>query len=170
MGAGYRMVYERTAGRVVTLPDPLGHTRVAGFTMIELLLAMCIMGVLASIATPFYHDMVDKAKVAKAIGDIRALQVDVQSATVMPNSLAEIGRANFEDPWGNPYVYVKFGEGNQAYGGARKNRFQHPLNTYFDLYSMGKDGATALPLTARPSHDDIVRANDGGFVGLAENY
>lgn len=170
MRAACRVMRERTARRAVVPAARRCRRRVDGFTLIELLLAMCIMGVLASIATPFYHDMVDKAKVAKAIGDIRALQVDVQSASVMPNSLAEIGRANFQDPWGNPYVYLKFAEGKKAYDGARKNRFQHPLNSDFDLYSMGKDGATVLPLTAGPSHDDIVRANDGGFVGLAENY
>ena len=45
-----------------------------------------------------------------------------------------------------------------------------PLNSEYDLYSKGKDGASAPALTAAASKDDIVRANDGGFVGLAINY
>ena len=45
-----------------------------------------------------------------------------------------------------------------------------PINSDYDLYSMGEDGGTRPPLTARPSQDDIVRAGDGGFVGLAEEF
>lgn len=153
-------------------PRPLSdslHQSQSGFTVLELLLAMCILGVLTSISTPLYHDLIDKAKVAKAIGDISALQVDIESAPQLPNSLAEIGRGNFKDPWGNNYVYVKF-DPNGGLGGARKDRFLVPLNTTFDLYSKGKDGGSSPPLTAASSRDDIVRANDGGFVGLAKDF
>lgn len=52
----------------------------------------------------------------------------------------------------------------------RMDRFLHPINSDYDLYSMGKDGETVLPLTARQSHDDVIRANDGSFVGLAVEF
>jgi hypothetical protein len=29
---------------------------------------------------------------------------------------------------------------------------------------------TAKPLTAQASRDDVVRANNGAFIGLAQNY
>jgi len=45
-----------------------------------------------------------------------------------------------------------------------------PINSDFDLYSMGKDGRSVAPLTAKDSRDDIVRANDGGYVGLASEF
>lgn len=35
---------------------------------------------------------------------------------------------------------------------------------------MGADGASVSPLTAKSSRDDIVRANNGRFVGLASTY
>jgi len=35
---------------------------------------------------------------------------------------------------------------------------------------MGKDGASVPPLTAKASRDDIIRANDGRFIGLASDY
>ena len=35
---------------------------------------------------------------------------------------------------------------------------------------MGKDGMTASPLSNGKSKDDVVRANDAGYVGLAERY
>ena len=55
-------------------------------------------------------------------------------------------------------------------GHARKDRFLVPINSDFDLYSMGKDGQSVSPLTAQKSHDDIIRANDGGYYGLASNF
>ena len=39
-----------------------------------------------------------------------------------------------------------------------------------DLYSVGRDGKSASPLTAKDSLDDIVRGNNGAFVGLAADY
>jgi general secretion pathway protein G len=52
----------------------------------------------------------------------------------------------------------------------RKDLALVPINTDFDLYSKGRDGATQPPLTAASSRDDIVRANDGQFIGLASGY
>lgn len=46
----------------------------------------------------------------------------------------------------------------------------NPLNSDFDLYSMGPDGKTATPLTAKASYDDIIRAVDGKFLGLASDF
>ncbi len=60
--------------------------------------------------------------------------------------------------------------GNASRGRPRKDRFLHPINSDYDLYSMGKDGESVEPLTARKSHDDIIRANDGSFVGLAAEF
>jgi general secretion pathway protein G len=45
-----------------------------------------------------------------------------------------------------------------------------PLNSNYDLYSVGRDGVSSPPMNAQNSRDDVVRANDGGFVGLAVNY
>ena len=45
-----------------------------------------------------------------------------------------------------------------------------PLNSTYDLYSKGKDGASASALNAHASGDDVIRANDGGYIGLASGY
>ena len=52
----------------------------------------------------------------------------------------------------------------------RKDHNLVPLNTDFDLYSMGPDGESASPLTAKASRDDIIRANNGSYIGTATNY
>jgi hypothetical protein len=35
---------------------------------------------------------------------------------------------------------------------------------------MGPDGLTNVALTAKASHDDIIRAGDGSYYGIAVNY
>jgi general secretion pathway protein G len=129
---------------------------------------MAIIGTLAAIALPQLDATIDQAKIARATADIRALETDIEGQEQLPASLAEIGRAGMLDPWGHAYVYALL-TGHGA-GGARKDRFLVPLNSTYDLYSMGKDGASSPPLTARASRDDIVRANDGAYVGLASKF
>jgi len=142
-----------------------------GFTVIELLAVMAIIAALTTIAIPSIQDAIERARVARAIGDIRALQTDLDGLDSLPPDLASIGRGTLQDPWGNPYQYLLFPP--RAHGvpqGARRDRFLVPLNSAYDLYSMGKDGDTKAPLTAHASLDDVVRANDGGFIGLAARF
>ncbi len=88
---------------------------------------------------------------------------------VVPDSLADVGMAGRRDPWDRPYRFLNLTT-TTGKGGARKDKNLVPINSDFDLYSAGADGDTVPPLTAKPSRDDIVRANNGRFVGLAENY
>jgi general secretion pathway protein G len=55
-------------------------------------------------------------------------------------------------------------------GPMRKDKNLVPINSQYDLYSKGPDGESLAPLTAKKSQDDIVLANDGGFVGRASDY
>jgi general secretion pathway protein G len=138
-----------------------------GFTLIELMLSVTIIGTLTAIATPKLRGAIEHARVAHAIGDIRAVQSSIDGANSPPAALADVGYGGMLDPWGNPYMYIWHG-GDR--GAAKKDRFQVPLNSMYDLYSMGKDGSTAPALTAAASKDDIVRANDGGYIGLGSKY
>ena len=55
-------------------------------------------------------------------------------------------------------------------GQMRKDRNLVPINSDYDLYSMGKDGKSSPSIIAKPSLDDIIRASNGSFVGLAANF
>ena len=143
--------------------------RDGGFTLVELLAVVTIIGTLAALVLPKTHDMIDRAKVARAIGDIHAIGIDLDAQDTLPDGLDFFGPIRL-DPWGNPYQYNKFDPNKQVPQGARRDRFLVPINTFFDLYSVGKDGDSAPPLTAKASQDDIIRANDGGFIGLASKY
>lgn len=143
-----------------------------GWTLVELMIVLAIIATLAAIAIPLYADVTERARVARAIAEVRILDSEIAAFEGvnrrLPTSLAEIGRGTLKDPWGNPYQYLEFAVGPA--GQIRKDHALHPLNSTYDLYSKGKDGQSQPPLTAITSRDDIIRANDGGYVGPASGY
>lgn len=148
----------------------------AGLTLIELISVLVILGILASMATRQVSEVRHQAQVARAIGDIRAIQTDLTTIEVsgqpLPGSLNEIGRGGMVDPWGEPYVYFPFPptQGGAPPAGSRRDRFLVPINSTYDLYSKGRDRATNITLTSPSGRDDIVRGNDGGFIGLGSRF
>jgi len=143
-------------------------------TLVELVLLVGTLGMLFAAGIPLYANQVDKARNAKAAADIVMIQFDIRlfasvNNNQLPISLDQLGRAVNRDPWGHAYEYLNF-DTVTGKGKMRKDRFLVPINSDYDLYSMGKDGKTATPLTSKNSRDDIIRANNGGFIGLAADY
>lgn len=148
-----------------------------GFTLIEIMIVIAIIGCLSAIALPNYLKYKNNARIAVAVSDIRMIEKQIalfvfDNDGQLPNNLnvlTTIGIIN--DPWGNPYRYLRINGGlPSAPGFARKDHMLVPVNSDYDLYSMGKDGRSKPAFTAASSQDDIVRANDGGYVGPVSNY
>lgn len=144
-----------------------------GFTLVEILIAIALIGVISAIAMPMYKDYVEKTRVAQAITDIRLIALKIklyqQDEGAYPVSLDVIGASGQLDPWGRAYEYLNLTASN-GNGGARRDKNLNPLNSDFDLYSKGKNGVTKLPISQKDSLDDVLRANDGTFVDLASKY
>ena len=148
-----------------------------GFTLLELMLVGAVATLLMAIAVPAYQRVVERQRVGVCTRDLMTLAMLIQKHRTAngfepPMSLAELGpEAPRQDPWGFEYRYLNFEDDSPGVvGRIRKDHNLHPLNTEFDLYSVGPDGRSRPPLTAAHSRDDVVWARDGGFVGVASDY
>jgi general secretion pathway protein G len=141
-----------------------------GFTMVELIIVVAIVGILATMALPMYDTIREKARVGRAIAEIRNLETDVNAYFTdkgnLPAQFSDLGIGDVLDPWGRKYEYQLIATA----AGVERKLFGNNLNTGYDLYSKGKDGQSAPSLADPKSKDDVVLANDGGFIGLGETY
>lgn len=115
-----------------------------GFTLVEMLLVVTIIGILAALVIPRIAGTSDKARITAAMADIKggiktALDRYEVDNGFYPKSLGDLVQkpndaknwngpyldALPNDPWGQPYVYVCPGRNNPS---------------SYDLYSIGRDG------------------------------
>ena len=153
-----------------------GGERCAGLTLIELVIIVAIVATLAGICIPAYDKYRESTRMTQAILDIRTIEHDllIQEgfSGTFPDDLSEIGKGNLRDPWGNYYQYYNTStKKSKGHGGVQRfDKLAKPLNTDFDLYSMGSDGQTKANLDNKVSLDDIVRGLNGQYLGLAANF
>jgi len=121
-----------------------------GFSLVEILVVLVIMGLLISIVAPTVLNRADEARVQKVYADFKAIETALKiyrldnyvyptteqglEALVEASSLDPQPR-NFKaggylqevplDPWGRPYLYLSPGE-----------------NGEIDIYSLGADGVS----------------------------
>ena len=143
------------------------------FTVIEFAVVLLIVALFYFTLAPAMMGMADKVNSKHAEEEITDIQDSIddffEENGFLPDSLDEIFDPIPLDPWGNPYQFLNHDTGN-GNGALRKDKNLVPINSDYDLYSMGPDGKTASAFTAKISHDDIVRGRNGAFVGLALDY
>lgn len=137
-------------------------------------MVIAIAALLTAIAVPSYQQFTARARVAQAIGDVRMLDITIERFRLknndrIPLTLDELGIDVPDDSWGRQYQFLNIRTA-VGKGSLRKDGALNPLNTDYDLYSVGEDGSTAMPLSAKAARDDIVRANNGAYIGLGELY
>lgn len=155
------------------LPEfSLSHHYRNGFTLVEMLIATAAIGLIAVLALPTYEKHREHSDIEQAANDISAISVAIAQYQLannkLPNDLSILGMGNMQDPWGMPYQY--FTHKSASSEKRRKDKNLRPVNNDYDLYSTGKDGSSTPSLSEEFSHDDVVRANNGKWIGTAETY
>lgn len=153
----------------------LSYGKQDGFTLVEIMICIAIIATLAAIAIPNYLNYRNRVMIATAVKELKLIQDAVliyyADQGELPDTLAQLNLNHIKDPWGNTYKYLRIDGGDvKGKGKMRKDHSLVPVNSDFDLYSMGPDGQSKPPFTAKASRDDIVRAGDGGYFGKASEY
>lgn len=133
-----------------------------GFSLIELLIVVMIIGIIAAIAIPAFMDAIDRSKQRRSMGDMHSLitanatyKLDLQVYT--PNLMdlqfqSYLQVVILNDAWGNGFVYNTNGDN-------------------YDLTSRGRDGAAGpappVPWENDPFEPDII-VMDGMFTQAPE--
>jgi general secretion pathway protein G len=111
--------------------------KTAGFTLIEILLVVVIIGMLATIAAINVPKFLGQGRDGKAKADVSSIATAINAYNMIegkfPNSLSQLTEGNDpfmtaipKDPWGRDYQY--------AASSSRRG-------LKFEVYSLGEDGS-----------------------------
>ena len=134
---------------------------------------MLIIAILVAVVFPGYLQYRERQRVSQATQELIVMGTVIKNFQLdhnrYPNDLSEVQLASRLDPWGRPYEYLNVEDAKNK-GKARKRKNLTPINSDFDLYSVGKDGDSKAPLQNPKSRDDVIRAADGRYYGLASEF
>ena len=144
------------------------HTTSRGFSLIELLIVVAVIGLIAAIAIPNLVNAIQRARQTRSVADLNSLakavsmygqdfaDYPVQASLASVESLREplttyMANFNAHDGWMRDFMYVSDGAD-------------------YTMLSYGLDGAESLPYTRGPTgfFDEDIVMNNGMFMQWPE--
>lgn len=155
--------------------DMARKKRQTGVSLVEYMVVAAVISVTAAMAVPVFDNYARKSQIERAVNDIGMISLAVDRYRLnrngqIPASLSELGIEIPLDPWDRPYQFANIPSSSPTLETLRKDRTMVPLNADYDLYSSGRDGLSPSSLSAKASADDILRAGNGSYIGLANKY
>lgn len=127
-----------------------------GFTLIELMIVVVVIGILVAIAIPNYYSLVDKAKIASVVANMHTAQVTVETEamgstqTYFPNiaSFVNVLPVNFINPYNQTSVSIQ-NEGDVNIEGVVEYKGDA---SYYTITGYGKDITKSIFLLNPATH------------------
>ncbi|MDP5213565.1 type II secretion system major pseudopilin GspG [Pseudoalteromonas tunicata] len=108
-------------------------TKMRGFSLMELLIVLMILGLLGSLVAPKLFSKVGSSKKKTAVAQMQMFETAIDTYRLdlgtVPNKLEDLRRSEAPgwdgpylpkdiplDPWGKPYIYTVPGDNNNPYG------------------------------------------------------
>lgn len=133
----------------------------SGFTLIELMVTVVILGILAAIAMPMYSNYITKAKTRNAGADLVTLSLVIES--LYQRNLV------YPIPTPNPTVStIKTQEYATAWQPAETDNFEYTANvtaTTYTLTATGKTGTRSAGCSLSLTNKNVRTVNGGSSCG-----
>jgi type II secretion system protein G len=136
----------------------------AGFTLVELLLAVAIIGILVAIAVPNLSQAIERARQRRTMSDMRSVANAVSSYGVDFVFVPEVADGTVADII--PYLAPTYLHHKPTDDGWRNPLHYQGHGLDYTIWSYGRDGVQQSPLVLKPTTNfdaDIVIVN-GIFV------
>ena len=112
----------------MNLPVSSQPAQPEGFSLVEVLIAITVIGALLAIALPSFNSYKEQQKISVAVADLRVLDNRIKSYKLnnekFPAALSDLPQLSPPDPWGRSYNYLNIEEAKKLQTPVREDRYQ----------------------------------------------
>ena len=133
----------------------------AGFTLVELIVVVAILGILAGIAVPMYTGYIKRAHDAKVLSELSGVLTTAQAANAMTENVNEVDKINVTSAG---VVTVELSSGSVA-----SNYYSTFAELYIDATASGNTNVTITglgDLMDETSYDGGATWEDGEWTPI----
>lgn len=132
----------------------------SGFTLLEIIIVIIIVGVLASLALPRFFHTVEYSRSTEALAALTALRQSMERCYLQNagsyTNCTDLTVLDLDDPADSPNAHFAYGISGQSATGYTLTATRNARD--------GGDGTSTISLTQTAA--DVTRAGTGAFAGI----